>query len=175
MPDGRTIPALTADERTTLESWLAFHRATLAHKCTGLTDDQARTAAAPPSRLSLLGLVQHMTEVERVWFRRVLLKEAVPLVHGPDRTPKRLEDMDETSGGFEVDDDATLAGALAAWRAETATADANAAPLPLDATGEALGKKVSLRWIYVHMIEEYARHNGHADLLRERVDGSAGY
>ncbi len=163
LPGGRSVPAATTDERTMLASWLDFQRATLVHKCEGLTDEQARTAAAPPSGLSLLALVRHMTEVERHWFRRVLPKREIPPLYGGE------------GKGFEGPEDVTLADALAALRAETALADAEAAPLPLDATGDFRGHAVSLRWIYLHVVQEYARHNGHADLLRERTDGATGF
>ncbi|MFI1254897.1 DinB family protein [Streptomyces netropsis] len=181
----RSFPPLNVDERTTLESWLDFHRATLAHKCAGLSDEQAREASARPSELTLTGLVQHMAEVERTWFRRILTGERVAAVHGTDATPLGpLDLVDGHDVGFEVAEGATLEGALAEWQAEIERARANCAPLSLDATGtfpwafapgEPAGSPVSLRWIFVHMIEEYARHNGHADLLRERVDGSTGW
>lgn len=181
----RPIPPLNADERSTLEGWLDFHRATLAHKCAGLTDEQAREASVRPSDLTLTGLVQHMAEVERTWFRRILTGERVATVYGTDDTPLGPEDLVEGRDvGLNVAEGATLAGALADWQAEIELARANCAPLSLDATGtfpwapaagELSGAPVSLRWIYLHMIEEYARHNGHADLLRERVDGTTGW
>lgn len=179
----RPIPPLNSDERTTLESWLDFHRATLAHKCAGLTEEQARTASAQPSGLTLIGLVQHMAEVERTWFRRILTGERVPAVAGADRTPLGSQDLkDGRDVGFDVDEAVSLAEVLAVWQAEIEQAKANCAPLSLDATGtfppvfaEVAEAPVSLRWIFVHMIEEYARHNGHADLLRERVDGTTGW
>ena len=116
MSTGRVLAPFEADERTTLTGFLDFQRATLAVKCQGLTDDQLRQLAVPPSQLSLLGLVRHMAEVERNWFR--------PVLGGEPMAP---------FSGY-----------------------------------------VSLRWVITHMIEEYARHNGHADLLRERLDGSTG-
>ena len=112
-PDGRPIPPAHADERTMLSAWLDFHRATLALKCQGLDDHQSRLASAAPSEMTLLGLVQHLTEVERNWFQRVLAGLDVPLVH-----PEGKGD------GFSL--------------------------------------------------VEYARHNGHADFLRELVDGATG-
>ncbi|TJZ50381.1 DinB family protein [Streptomyces piniterrae] len=160
---------MTADERTTLESWLDFHRSTLAAKCAGLDDEAARQASAEPSPITLIGLVQHLAEVERRWFRRVLLGAELPTtaLGGPF-------DPTVPDGGFEVSEGATLAGALAVWQEEIRTAREACAGVGLDATGEFQGTPVSLRWIYVHMIEEYARHNGHADLIRERVDGATG-
>ncbi|QLE72878.1 DinB family protein [Streptomyces rectiverticillatus] len=173
----RAIPPLTADERTTLESWLDFQRATLARKVAGLTDEQAREPAAPPSALSLLGLVQHMGEVERQWFRRVLQREAVPWLYGPGAggEARTAELLDEAHGGFAVAPDASLARAVAVWQEQIARSRSACAPLSLDAVGTVRGQEVSLRWIYLHMIEEYARHNGHADLLRERTDGETGH
>ncbi|MEU1818051.1 DinB family protein [Streptomyces roseifaciens] len=173
----RAIPPLTADERTTLESWLDFQRATLARKVDGLTDAQAREPAAPPSALSLLGLVQHMGEVERQWFRRVLQREAAPPLYGPGAggEARTAEDLGDANAGLAVAPDASLAGAVTVWQEEVARARAAYAPLSLNAVGTVQGREVSLRWIFLHMIEEYARHNGHADLLRERTDGATGY
>jgi hypothetical protein len=114
------MPPLNADERTTLESWLDFHRATLALKCEGLDDKQAAAGSVPPSAFTLLG------------------------------------------------------DALATWHTEIDCARKNCASRTLADTGRFMGQDVSLRWIYVHLIEEYARHNGHADLLRERIDGITG-
>jgi uncharacterized damage-inducible protein DinB len=164
----RPMPPLTADERTTLESWLDFHRVTLAMKCAGLSDEQAATASVPPSAVTLTGLVQHMAEVERNWFRRVLAGEQAPPIYDP------LADPDGPDGGFELAAGATLGAALATWRAEIALARDRCAERALTDTGRFMRQDVSLRWIYVHLIEEYARHNGHADLLRERIDGTAG-
>jgi uncharacterized damage-inducible protein DinB len=164
----RPLPPLNADERTTLESWLDFHRTTLAMKCEGLDDDQAATASVAPSAFTLTGLVQHMAEVERNWFRRVLAGEQAPPIYDPQADP------DGPDGGFDLADDATLEDALATWRAEIACARKHCAERDLADTGRFMGQDVSLRWIYVHIIEEYARHNGHADLVRERIDGATG-
>lgn len=162
------MPPLNADERTTLEGWLDFHRTTLAMKCEGLDDEQAATASVPPSGFTLTGLVQHMAEVERNWFRRVFAGEQVPPIHDPQADPNAPD------GGFDVAADATLGAALATWHAEIAHSREHCAGRPLTDTGRFMGQEVSLRWIYVHMIEEYARHNGHADLVRECVDGATG-
>jgi uncharacterized damage-inducible protein DinB len=116
--------------------------------------------------LTLLGLVQHTAEVERNWFRRVPAGERVPPIQDPDA------DLDGPDGGFEVADDATLAGARAIWAEEIAHARANCAGRALDGTSPFMSGRVSLRWIFNHMIAEYARHGGHADLLRERIDGA---
>ncbi|MGY1640099.1 DinB family protein [Geodermatophilus sp. SYSU D00703] len=164
----RGMPPLQADERATLEGWLDFYRATLLGKCDGLPDEQLRTASVPPSPLTLLGLVQHMAEVERNWLRRVLVGERVPPIHDPDADP------DGPDGGFDLADDASLATARAVWEDEVARGRANCAGRDLDRTSPFMGGQVTLRWIYNHLIAEYARHAGHADLIRERIDGATG-
>ncbi|MEU2507285.1 DinB family protein [Streptomyces sp. NPDC007863] len=164
----RVAPSTTADERQALEQWLDYHRATLATKCAGLTDEQLRTTSAPPSDLSLLGLVRHMAEVERGWFRKVLAGEEATWLYATD------EDYDRDIHATEED---TYAEAYATWQAEIAHAREVAAKRSLDDLGAGVhrsGELFNLRWIYLHMIEEYARHNGHADLIRERIDGATG-
>ena len=162
----RADPSYRLPEREMLEAWLEYHRATLALKCEGLSVEQLRRRSVPPSTLSLLGLVRHMADVERNWFRRVLSGEDAP---GLFWTP------DNHDGDFDDVDTADLDEAFAAWRAECDNARTVArAAETLDVTGTRRGEDVSLRWIYVHMIEEYARHNGHADLLREAIDGATG-
>ena len=163
----RIDPPLVAPERQMLDAWLDFHRATLALKCEGLTDDQLRARAVPPSSLSLLGLVRHMGEVERSWFRRVLSDEQAP--------PRYYSD-ENLDGDFDDVAGANVAEAFSYWRGECAHARECVAAAPsLDVTGTGRhGGTYSLRWIMVHMIEEYARHNGHADFLRERIDGTVG-
>lgn len=168
-PERPETPTL-ADERTALESWLDYHRATLAIKCAGLDDKQLREASVPPSALSLLGLVRHMAEVERSWFRRVLAGEetAGPIYYTEDNL----------DGDFLTPDEDTWEEAYATWQAEIEAAREAARGRSLDDVGHTTrhgGKSYNLRWIYLHMIEEYARHNGHADLVRERIDGAAGY
>jgi uncharacterized damage-inducible protein DinB len=164
----RPMPPLNADERATLESWLDFHRATLAMKCEGLDDEQAAQTSVPPSGFTLTGLVQHLAEVERNWFRRVLAGEHAPPIYDPEADPNGPD------GGFDLAENATLSAALATWHEEIARARDLCAARSLTDTGRFMGQDVSLRWIYVHLIEEYARHNGHADLLRERIDGATG-
>jgi uncharacterized damage-inducible protein DinB len=162
----RALPPLAAQEREMLSSWLDFHRDTLALKCDGLTPDQLRQRAVPPSSLSLLGLVRHMAEGERQWFTMVLGGEQIPYHYYTDDNPEA--EFDDT-------DDADVAEAFGTWRSECADArERVAAAASLDVTGTQDGREFSLRWIMVHMIEEYARHNGHADLLRERIDGAVG-
>jgi uncharacterized damage-inducible protein DinB len=162
----RAEPATDADELTMVTGWLDYHRATLQWKCSGLTDEQLKSRALPPSGLSLLGLLRHMAEVERGWFREAF--------EGTDPgrryfTEKRLNDDFDDLDSAPVDD------VLADWQAECAHArDVVARTQSLDTLGRGRGGRFSLRWILTHMVEEYARHNGHADLLRERLDGSVG-
>ncbi|MFE7623357.1 DinB family protein [Streptomyces sp. NPDC057509] len=164
----RPMPPLDADERTGLESWLDFYRATVAEKCEGLTEEQVRLASVPPSSLTLMGLVQHLAEVERTWFRRILTGEDVPPLHGGPAGPGAH------SGGFELSGEASFAGAVAAWQEEIAVSRAVCAARSLEESVPFMGGEVNLRWIHHHMIGEYARHSGHADLLRERIDGKTG-
>ncbi len=164
----RVAPPYSADEPTMLGSWLDFHRATLAWKCTGLSDSQLRQRAVPPSSMSLLGLIRHMAEVERYWFQRVLLGSGVEALYWNDANPDGdFDDVDEADTAVDV---RLYDEACQAARAATSAAES----LDVIAVGARAGDLVSLRWIMVHMIEEYARHNGHADLLRERIDGSTG-
>ncbi|WP_181010837.1 DinB family protein [Streptomyces sp. SM13] len=167
----RPMPPLLADERTSLESWLDFYRATLVQKCADLPEKGLRQAAAAPSPITLLGLLQHLTEVERNWFRRVLAQEDVPPLFAP---PAGGDGTQGHAGGWEPAEDSTHEQALARWEAEVATARQNCAARALDDTSPFMGGQVTLRWIYTHMIGEYARHCGHADLIRERVDGRTG-
>ncbi|MFE4974248.1 DinB family protein [Kitasatospora sp. NPDC056651] len=170
-PDGRPIPPPRADERLMLESWLDFQRATLARKADGLDDRQVRLASVPPSPMTLLGLVQHLAEVERNWYQRVFAGRDVPPVYGADN-----------ADGYGLDPARGMPEALADWTAEVELGRVLTADKPLDAAGPldprhaaVIGAdSVSLRWILVHLIEEYARHNGHADLIRECVDGVTG-
>jgi uncharacterized damage-inducible protein DinB len=163
--DEREDPPLVGDERAMLVGWLEFHRATLLLKCEGLTGAELAQRSVPPSGLSLLGLVRHLTLVERAWFRRTF--------HADDGAPFPWGEDFDRADAAEAEQD------LAAYRDEVEECRRFGDSLPsLDSEG--LGWRggrevtVSLRWIYVHMIEEYARHNGHADLIRERVDGTTG-
>ena len=150
-----------------LSAFLDFHRATLAAKCAGLSAEQLRSKAVPPSNLSLLGMVRHMAEVERNWFRPVLGGEPMGSIFAPGLN---------WEAAFSEVAEADVAAAFAAWEAECAHARELVAAAPdLDITGDRDGRGVfSLRWVLIHMIEEYARHNGHADLIRERLDGATG-
>jgi uncharacterized damage-inducible protein DinB len=163
----RQEPAFILPEREMLEGWLEFHRTTLLLKCEGLDDERRKHRPVPTSKLSLHGLIRHMAEVERNWFRRVLLcdSDAPPIWYDPAIEDSELIPLDEAS----------WAADLSAWQAECEASRDAAASRQLDDTGLRHGKPCSLRWIYAHMIEEYARHNGHADLLRELVDGSVGW
>jgi hypothetical protein len=164
----RLTPPLNADERATSEAWLDFYRATLMLKCDGLDDGQLRMAAAPPSSLTLQGLVQHLAEVERNWFRRILVGESAPPIYDPHA------DTSGHDGGFDVSDEVSFRDAVTTWEGEVAHARANCAARRLDETSPFMGAEVTLRWIYTHMISEYARHLGQADIIRECIDGSTG-
>jgi hypothetical protein len=164
----RVLPPLEAGERLMLAAFLDMQRATLAMKCEGLTDDQLRDRAVPPSSLSLLGLVRHMAEVERNWFRPLLAGEEMAGLWsaGPELDPEPAFDDVET---------ASVTAGFAAWRAECEhSRGLTEAAASLEVAGMRGGARFSLRWVMIHLIEEYARHNGHADLLRERIDGSTG-
>jgi uncharacterized damage-inducible protein DinB len=163
----RHEPSFVLGERDMLEGWLEFHRTTLRLKCEGLDDEARKRRPVATSKLSLHGLVRHMAEVERGWFRRTLLSEAEagPIWFDPDVEDSELIPLDEAD--WEAD--------LATWEAECQASRVAARSRGLDDTGDRNGEPCSLRWIYVHMIEEYARHNGHADLIRELVDGSVGW
>jgi uncharacterized damage-inducible protein DinB len=162
----RAEPSYALSERAMLEAWLEFHRTTLELKCEGLDDAGRKQRPVPTSKLSLHGLVRHMTEVERSWFHRTLRGDgAAPWVWGA-----RTEDRDLVPL-----DDADWVSDLARWHEECEHSRAAAGARQLDDTGLRDGRPRSLRWIYLHMIEEYARHNGHADLIRELIDGSVGW
>lgn len=162
----RQEPPFTLGEREMLESWLDYHRTTLLLKCEGVDEAGLKSRPIPTSKLSLHGLVRHMAEVERGWFRRVLLRQS--------DTPSIWFDPAVEDSELVPLDEADWRADLAAWQAECAASRATAAGHSLDHTGLRFGEPCSLRWIYNHMIEEYARHNGHADLLRETIDGTTG-
>lgn len=159
----RIDPPLAADEKTTLAAYLDYHRATLLRKVTGLTDEQARWSPVP-SGTSLFGLVSHLVTVERWWFAKVIVGLDVEF-------PWREDDPD---ADFRGPDGATLADVVREYETECARSRAILARADLDTvvTGERAGRNV--RYVVVHMIEETARHNGHADLLRELIDGATG-
>ena len=156
---------LTGPDRPMLEAYLAWQRATLLAICAGLTGDQLATRPLPRSNLSLLGLVRHLAKVERTWFRiRAAGEDVAPLYD-----PALGKDHD-----FDVLDPQDAPAAVERLRAEWVAADAAAARLDFDHTFDLGGDAFSLRMVYVHMSGEYARHNGHADLLREHIDGVTG-
>ena len=163
----RAEPPYVLTEREMLEAWLEFHRTTLLLKCEDLDDAARKARPIPTSKLSLHGLVRHCAEVERNWFRRALLAEPDAAWIWYDASVEDSELAPLDSADWEAD--------LAAWTAECDASRAAAARFDLDYTGVRHGQPVSLRWIYNHMVEEYARHNGHADLIRELVDGQVGW
>jgi uncharacterized damage-inducible protein DinB len=157
-------------ERTLFVEYLRSHRQTLELKCSGLDAEALARRSVEPSTLSLLGLVRHMADVERGWFRRVM-------AGGDD--PRLFSSPTDRDGDFDgaVADPAVVAQAFDAWREECAFADrfvADAVDLDVKGDLDGTGRLISLREVLLHMIEEYARHNGHADLLRERIDGRIG-
>ncbi|MFZ6002931.1 MAG: DinB family protein [Actinomycetota bacterium] len=158
--------SFVADERSMVEQWLEFHRVTLLLKCEGLDDAGRKARPVESSKLSLHGLVRHMAEVERGWFQRVLLGKT-------DTPPIWLDRAVEDSELVPLDD-ADWETDLQVWLDECEQSRQAASGFDLGHTGVRHGKPCSLRWIYLHMIEEYARHNGHADLIREMVDGAVG-
>ena len=156
-------------EREALEGWLDYHRQTLLSKCAGLTSEQLKMRAVEPSRLTLLGLVRHMTDVERWWFR----------IHADDHDMPFLYTRDDwLDADFEDLDGADARAVLEAYQHEVDLSRAASKDKPLDLVvhshREGSSRTYDVRWIYIHMVEEYARHNGHADLLRERIDGTTG-
>jgi uncharacterized damage-inducible protein DinB len=162
----RSDESFTSGEREVLESFLEWYRGTLLAKCAGLTAAALADQAVPPSKLSLIGLLRHMTNVERNWFRRQLNGENVPKVH----------DGTSPDPAFDGATATTAEADYATYLTELAQARAAAAAHGLDDTflHDRDQIRISLRWAYVHMIEEYARHCGHADLIRERIDGVTG-
>jgi len=152
---------LTGPDRPILEGYLTFARATLLNVCAGLTAEQL--AARPlPTSMSLIGLVRHLTKVERIWLRIRAAGQDVPKLF-----PVTDSDFDR-AGAADPEAD------LAAYAAECQAADAAVKDLSFDHAVNAKGEVLSLRMVYVHLIGEYSRHNGHADLIRESVDGVTG-
>jgi uncharacterized damage-inducible protein DinB len=165
----RPEPDRIADERTSLDQWLDFQRTTLLMKCAGLSPEQLVVKSVPPSSMSLIGLVRHMTDVERWWFRRHADGQDVPqLFWLPGNDDSDFDDVTP----------AQVEGDYERFLAEVEACRAAVAGKALDdvvaSRGDHPERTRDIRWIYVHMIEEYARHNGHADLLRELVDGTTG-
>jgi uncharacterized damage-inducible protein DinB len=166
--DPRESGPVGTDERSVLTDYLRRYRLTLEMKCAGLDAEQLARRSVPPSTLSLLGLVRHMTDVERVWFRRTVAGQDAPPLYWTDASP------DEDFDGVRADDVA-VEEAWTAWRAEMAAADEVLAGVAdLGRTVDHHGRQQPVRDILVHLVEEYARHCGHADLLRECIDGRIG-
>ena len=162
----RIEPPYLADERTRLDAWLDYHRTTLLHKCAGLTGEQLAQRPVASSALSLLGLVRHMAGNERIWFR---IRFAGADVEDLYQSPEHPE-----GGEFALAGPASGEADFATYTEEIAQARTAVLGKSLD---ERFGDEtvtVDLRWLYAHMIDEYARHNGHADLIRELVDGATG-
>jgi uncharacterized damage-inducible protein DinB len=169
--DPRTEVAPVGDERTLLVGFLRWQRETFELKCSGLDADELARRAVEPSTMSLLGLVRHLAEVERGWFRRIMAGEDAPRLYRSESDP---------DAAFEgaVGDPTVVEQAWDAWRGEVEFAERFVSrTADLDTTGKTLDAwrgAMSLRWVLMHMVEEYARHLGHADLLRERIDGALG-
>lgn len=162
MPERPEPPNNPIDERTALEDRLEYQRTTLLRKCGGLTPEQLAEQSVSPSNMSLLGLVRHMSGVE-AWF------------HSYDGRPDHMffwNYVPDATDGFDGVDVTHALDDLASYQASVARAREAVAERSLDEVFP--GEDHTLRWIYLHMIEEYARHNGHADLLRERIDGATG-
>ncbi|GAA1807417.1 DinB family protein [Luedemannella flava] len=157
---------LVGDEREILTAYLDWHRETVALKCAGLPADALNERSVSPSTLSLHGLIRHLTGVEQWWFEIQFAGRDVPMINYSDEWPE--QDFEDLSGSFE--------DALKLWRAQVETSRRITAAASLDDTGisKRTGEPVSLRRILVHTLAEYARHAGHADLLRERIDGRTG-
>lgn len=157
-----------------LTEFLDHYRSVLIAKATGISDEQARRHAVEPSNLSLLGLLRHMAEVERHWFRRILKNES----ELPDFYISGDVAIGTADGDFEFPDTATLSEGINVLHNAVAESRLSIVGLLPDELSLAVrpktGAPVSLRWIMIHMIEEYARHCGHADFLRERIDGRKG-
>lgn len=165
--DDRVGPPRSGSEREMLRASLDYHRATLAMKCAGLSDEELRRQSMPPSTLSLLGLVRHMAEVERAWFRRVFDDHDAPMV---------WSDRIDFQAAYDAGS-STRAEAFGAWEAEVENSrriERTAGSLERTGYQPRWGEEVSLRMVMLHVLLEYGRHNGHADFLREGVDGTVG-
>lgn len=155
-------------EEAVLGDYLGHFRRTFEQKCADLDAEQLARRSVPPSTMSLLGLVRHLAAVEHSWWRRVMDHHLeLPKMWGKDTSPDA--DFDGA-----VADDAVVAEAWAAWRAEVAYAEEFQSTHPLDHLGQHDDGLIEMREVVVHLIEEYARHCGHADLLRETIDGRTG-
>ena len=156
---------LTGPDRPMLEGFLGWQRTTLLNVCAGLTGEQLAQRPLPSSNLSLLGLLRHAAKVERTWLRQRAAGEDVEPFYDPDLGPQH---------DFDHLDPAEAEDAVRLLREEWLDADVAVAAMSFDDTFDVHGEAWSLRMVYVHLIAEYARHNGHADLLREALDGVTG-
>ncbi|MEU4389644.1 DinB family protein [Kribbella sp. NPDC023855] len=163
--NGRPDPPTEAGEKETLVGFLEFQRATLRWKCEGLTAQQLGSAVVAPSSMTLHGLIRHLTENELGWFVGTFTDELVPVLYSSPTNPEG-DWTDLEPGQFSAD--------LRRYDEAVGRARAVIAGLEPDHVGEDEGRRYTLRWVLAHMIEEYARHNGHADFLRERLDGATG-
>lgn len=166
--DGRVEPPLLGGERETLSAVLDRYRRTFELKCLGVPGERLSERGVPPSPLSLHGLVRHLAAVERWWFRLSFAGEEVAMLYYSD------DDPDQDFEALEGD----VAEAFAVWREECDRSRrivAGAESLDQTGVSRRTGEPISLRRILIDMIGEYARHTGHADLLRERIDGATGY
>lgn len=165
----RTSPAeVPATERESLDAWLEFHRATLLMKCDGLTADQIVVASCPPSGLTLIGLVRHLTGVEP-WFHSFDGQPDMEMFEDEDAFEPVVEHVDRDFANYHRSVERSRAAAAGRSLDDVI----NQAHWVADDQPREM-RPTSLRWVYQHMIEEYARHNGHADLIRERIDGAVG-
>jgi uncharacterized damage-inducible protein DinB len=164
--DTRTAPPSVGDERAILVGFLEWHRTTLELKCAGVPPERLSERSVAASSMSLHGLLRHLAGVERWWFRIQFAGDDVPMLYYSDDDPD--QDFDDLDGD--------VGEALETWRAECARAREIVAAASLDERGTKLktGEPFALRWLLVDVIAEYARHNGHADLLRESIDGNTG-
>ena len=169
-PVERARPPRNVDEKRMIADYIDWHRATLLRKCEGLTAEQLKRQAVPPSNLSLLGLVRHLADVERGWVRRGIGGETSATL------PPIFYSDDDEEGDIAFGPDADASADVATYLAEIELCrQAIEAAGSLDrAIGEEDDGPVTVRWVLQHMLEEYARHNGHADLLREAIDGATG-
>jgi uncharacterized damage-inducible protein DinB len=155
----------TGTEREVLEAFLDFHRDVLIRKVSGVTEQEARYRRVP-SMTTLAGLIKHMIGVERGWFQRILAQRPVEEI-GPN--------VGGGADSWELAEGDTVESLVDEYRRTCEQSRHTAAHFALDhAVPQRRLGQVSLRWIYVHMIEETARHNGHADILREQTDGAVG-
>jgi hypothetical protein len=162
-------PGELEGERETLLDYLRAYRLAMEMKCEGLDAEQLACRSVPPSTMSLLGLVRHMADVERHWFREVMAQADAPPIYWSD-------DVADADWAGAVPDPVVVGDAWRSWREEVAFAEQYVASSPDLAVRSPMkdGTTIALREVILHMVEEYARHIGHADLLRERIDGRVG-